>query len=102
MGQASKAMRHLHKKKPDLYSNTVEKLAYAAGIISPIVTLPQLIQIWISKDATGVSLITWVSYLIIVLIMTSYGVLHKEKPLIIMYGTLIPIDFLIILGAIIY
>ncbi|MFW6285970.1 MAG: hypothetical protein ACOC16_02255 [Nanoarchaeota archaeon] len=102
MAQTSKAMHHLHKKKPGLFNNTIEKLAYIAGIASPIVTLPQLIQIWIFKDASGISLITWISYLLIVVIMTLYGIIHKEKPLIIMYGSLIMIDLLIIIGAIIY
>ncbi|MBD3261904.1 MAG: hypothetical protein GF334_09610 [Candidatus Altiarchaeales archaeon] len=102
MAQTSKALHHLHKKKPSLFNNTIEKLAYVAGVASPVVTLPQLFQIWITHDASGISLITWISYLLIVTIMTLYGIVHKEKPLIIMYGSLIIIDLLIIIGAILY
>lgn len=102
MAQSAKAMHHFHKKKPAMFNNSIEKLAYVAGIASPIVTLPQLFQIWITKNADGLSLITWVSYLFIVIIMTMYGIIHKEKPLIIMYAPLIVIDILIIIGAIIY
>jgi len=100
MAQTSKALHHLHKNSR--FNSTIEKLAYVAGIASPIVTLPQLFQIWITHDASGISLITWISYLLIVIIMTIYGIIHKEKPLIIMYGSLILIDLLIIIGAIIY
>lgn len=102
MAQTSKAMHHLHKKRPGLFNNTIEKLAYAAGMASPIVTLPQLFQIWSNQSAAGISLTTWVSYLVIVIIMTLYGIIHREKPLIIMYAPLVVIDLLIIIGAILY
>lgn len=100
MVQSARAMHHLHKK--ELFDSTIEKLAYIAGIASPIATLPQLFSIWASQDATGVSLLTWVSYLLIVVIMTLYGIVHRERPLIIMYGSLALIDILIITGAILY
>jgi uncharacterized protein with PQ loop repeat len=102
MAQSTRILHHLHKKRPNLFNNTIEKLAYVAGIASPIATLPQLFQIWISQNASGISLITWVSYLLIVTIMTLYGIIHKEKPLIIMYSSLVIIDLLIIVGIIIY
>ena len=102
MAQVSRLLHYFHRKKQNLFNSSIERLAYIAGIASPIVTLPQLIQIWTTRDASGVSLITWFSYLVIVIIMTLYGIIHKEKPLIIMYGSLIIVDSLIIIGTIIY
>ena len=102
MAQTAKTMHHLHKKKPNNFNSTIEKLAYAVGIASPIVTLPQVLQIWMTQNASGVSLVTWVCYLVIVTVMTMYGIIHKEKPIIIMNGSLIFVDLLIIIGILMF
>jgi len=100
MPQTAKAIHHFYQKK--IFKNTIDKLAYPAGIASAIFTLPQLFKIWTSQNTSGVSLITWAAYLVIAIIMTFYGIIHKEKPLILMYGLLTLINFLITLGIIIY
>lgn len=56
---------------------------YAAGVVSPMMTLPQIWQIWEAQSAEGVSLITWSSYLFFSVLWLFYGVIHKEKPIII-------------------
>lgn len=61
MAQESKILHFFHKNKPSLFKSTIEKFAYIAGIASPVVTLPQVFQIWISRDSLGVSLVTWIS-----------------------------------------
>ena len=102
MAQTVNAIRHLHKKSALNYKSIIEKLAYIAGILNPICTLPQLFQIWINKNTEGVSMFTWFSFFIISIIMTLYGFAHKEKPLILMYGFLVLINFFIVLGIFIY
>lgn len=102
MAQSSKIIHFFSRRKTGVFENTIERLAYLAGIASPIATIPQLLQIWVTKNAEAISLVTWTSYLLIVTIMALYGVMHKEKPLIIMYVPLIIIDALIIIGALMY
>ena len=79
-----------------------DKLVYIAGIATPILTLPQLFEVWVNKNAIGVSLFTWCSYLLMAIIFSIYGFLHKEKPLIIMYVSMSIIEFFLIIGIIIY
>lgn len=90
--------QNIHKKKKK--TKSIDKIIYLAVIMGPIMTIPQIYSIWINKN-TGVSIITWISYLIITLIWLFYGITHKEKPIIIVQSLWIIIDLLIISGLII-
>ena len=79
-----------------------DNLIYLGGILGPIVTIPQLIEIWLNKNASGVSVISWTAYLVGAIFWLFYGLVHKERPIIFTYGIWIIIDILIVIGAIIY
>lgn len=64
--------------------------------------LPQLFKIWLQKDATGVSFISWASFSIFSLAWLVYGILHREKPIIFMNLLLMVIQALIATGVILY
>ena len=70
--------------------------------MGPIVTIPQLIEIWLNKNASGVSVISWIAYLVGAMFWLFYGLVHREKPIIFTYGVWIVIDILIVIGTIIY
>lgn len=55
---------------------------YAVALLSPIMTLPQVTQIWIEKNVAGVSLLTWSSYTVFAVFWLTYGLIHREKPII--------------------
>ena len=96
---------HLHKEpypSKNPFVRFVDKAIYFAGLVAFIISLPQLLEIWIGKDAAGVSLLTWSSYLFLEILWISYGVIHKLKPLILAYTLVFIIDFFIVLGVIIY
>ncbi len=77
-------------------------LAYIGGLLGPVVTIPQLIEIWVGRNASGVSLLSWVAYLIGAVFWFAYGIIHKERLLVISYGLWIAIDTLLVLGIILY
>ena len=76
----------------------LDKLVYLAGILGPIMTIPQAYNVWILKDVSGVSLVSWSSYLLFASIWLVYGIIHKEKPIIISYFAWIIIEATIVLG----
>ncbi len=80
----------------------IDNLIYIAGILSPIITIPQLTTIWIQKNAAGVSIISWTSYLLVAFFWLIYGVIHKYKPLIFTYAIWIVLDALIVIGTFLY
>jgi len=88
-----------HKEK---WKKVFHKIVYIAGILASVVTIPQLLKIWIDKDVSGVSLITWSLYLVIAVLFAFYGKFHKEKVMIITYSLLAFVELFIIIGIIVY
>jgi len=113
MAQDTYVKQHQHIRKriykkfeeyphPDKLRSLVDKSVYLAGFFGLAMTIPQITKIWIEKNAAGVSVITWASYLVIGAAMISYGVVHKEKPLIITYILWEIFYVFIVVGALIY
>jgi uncharacterized protein with PQ loop repeat len=110
MEKSGIVIHHYIKKKKikDNSSNNeklkklIDRLIYPIAIGGPLLTIPQIMKIWIGKQASGVSVFTWSSLVVLNFIWLIYGFLHKDKPIIITAGLAIVIDILIALGALIY
>lgn len=109
----TEGLHHFHRRKriheklepyphPNKWKRLLDKIIYFVGIFVPIVTIPQLLEIWVNKNASGVSLISWSGYLIAVSFWFLYGIAHKEKPIIFSYGLLVVMDFFVVLGIIFF
>lgn len=72
------------------------------AVIHPLSALPQVIEIFASKNATGVSLATWLLFMLIGIIFMLYAVAHRIKPMIINQFIWFVMDFLIVTGVLIY
>ena len=72
------------------------------AFVMPIFTLTQVFKIWFYQDAAGVSLIAWSAYFFMTVVWLAYGILHKEKPIIISNGIAMVINFSVVLGTIFY
>ena len=108
-----KGLHHFHRRKriyqnhepyphPNRLKNTMDKMIYIVGLSGPVMSIPQLFNIWIDKNTSGVSRITWVAFLIIAMFWLMYGILHREKPIIMTYTGWIIMDALIIIGIMLY
>jgi uncharacterized protein with PQ loop repeat len=109
----SHGLHHAHTRKrihvnhekyphPHKWKRFMDKAIYVVGVFGPLMTIPQLAKIWVYKDATGVSAISWISYLFCAFFWLAYGLLHKEKPIIITYLLWIILESCIVVGAILY
>lgn len=99
--------KRIHQKKEKFPSKKppvriMDMLIYSTVILSPLLNLPQLFKIWIQNNAQGVSVISWFGFSIISIIWLLYGIVHKEKPIIMLNSLLIGIQILIATGALIY
>ncbi|MFH1801268.1 MAG: SemiSWEET family transporter [archaeon] len=99
--------KRIHKKyepypHPDKLKRIFDKIIYIAVILGPIMNLPQLYKIWHYKEAAGVSFISWASFSVGSATWLLYGLLHKDKPILIMNSFLIIIQVLIAIGAFLY
>ena len=93
------------KKKQTLRSveqRAVDKMMNSVAFISPLSATPQIFTIFGKQEATGVSLASWVLYLLIGLVTLAYGSFHKLRPIIISQSLWTIIDLVIITGVIMY
>jgi len=63
----------------------LDDILLVVAFIGPLVTIPQIIQIFETKDVAGFSPITWGLYCVFNILWLLYGIVHKEKPIIITY-----------------
>ena len=75
---------------------------YGVALVSPIALLPQVIQLFWERDATGLSLPTWLLLGGINLLWAVYGAVHKQRPLLIASFLIGFLDLLIVLGILLY
>ena len=104
---------HIHKRerihlKKQEYPNKNKYIRYLDNIclifsvLMPATTIPQIWKIYYFKMVDGVSLLMWISYSIAVIPFLVYGIVHKEKPLIILNTLWLIAQITIIVGILMY
>ena len=74
---------HRKDKSKKKVSHALDAIIYPMAIVSPIMTIPQISDIWMHRNVAGLSLLTWGSYAVVSTFWLAYGIHHKEKPIII-------------------
>jgi len=106
----SKGLHHYHKRKKagikhkesEKLKKIMDKMIYVIVFVGPLFTLPQIYKIFIEQSAAGVSVWTWGTYSLGSLFWLMYGVIHKEKPIImtnILWGFM---NLSVMIGALMY
>jgi len=101
--------RHqLHRKKTimslhsSLAKRSVDMLAYIVSILSLLFTVDQVRIIWIEQNAAGVSFLSWTFYTISALVWFFYGIIHRDRVLIITNFLWVMFSFFIVVGIVMY
>ena len=71
----------------------------AVAIAEPLMTVPQIYQIWSTHVTAGVSLISWLGYIIAAFVWLAYSLKIRDKPLIISSTMWVIAEGLVILGV---
>lgn len=87
---------------PDARKRTVDIMVFLVGGFGPLFTIPQLMQVWVEKNASGLSLITWVAYVAFSFVWLLYGIVHKEKPIIFANSMYMILNTVIVIGIVIF
>ncbi len=80
----------------------VKRSVLAIAVIEPVMTLPQIYEIWIKQETEGVSTATWGMYISAAIIWLLYGLQLKDKPLIISSILWIITESAVVIGSLIY
>ena len=84
------------------WKRALDKSVYAAGVIGPIMTIPQIALIYIGQDATGVSPVSWLMWGLLDIPWIMYGVVHRERPIVLTYTLWLVCNGVVFVGAILY
>ena len=87
------------KKKKEYF---VDKIIFGVAIIEPLCTLPQIYEIISSKDASNISIATWIGFNALTAIWIWYAVTHKEKMVLIYQSLFFILDTILVIYAIAY
>lgn len=81
---------------------TIGTIALVAALLQPLITIPQIYQIYTNQSAIDVSLLTWLGYLMFGVTFLVYGAVFKLKP--IFYGQIVWVimQIIMVVGIIIY
>jgi len=117
MSRMGAGIHHLYKRKrfhqlpgeklqeyphPDKWINRLDKLLLIIAAVGPIMNIPQAIHIFALKNASGVSLISFSSFAFFDIFWLIYGIVHKEKPIIIAYALWFITNLVVVAGIIMY
>jgi uncharacterized protein with PQ loop repeat len=113
MVQESHGIHHYHKRKRTKHSSKrkrelkkfksfLDKTVYFVALFGPIMTIPQVLKIWAEQSVAGLSLISWSAYCCVSLFWLTYGIVHREKPIIFSNVLWLITDTSIVVGILIY
>lgn len=89
-------------KRGPLSFSFLEKILPVSTVFTMIMSVPQILTIWQSHSANGVSLISWISYLLSACLWFVHGLQKKDKRIYLECIGWIVIDVAILIGIFIF
>ena len=79
-----------------------KRLLEGLSIFTMVMTVPQVLTIWISHRAAGISMLSWGAYLFSAFVWLWYGFQKRDKNIYLPCIGWIMLDSAVIVGALIY
>lgn len=98
--RVSKSLEPYPARSP--WKRLLDKVIFAAGVIGPIFSIPQIVLIYSNRDATGISPVSWFGWAALDIIWIVYGLVHKEPPIAVTYTFWFVVNLTVAFGAILY
>ena len=90
-------MQRVHKKQK---TSAFDRLIIVISIAYPLSSLPQLISVY-RGNTEGVSILSWLIFLICASLFLAYGIRHRVTPMIVANSLWIIVDSMIVIGLLI-
>lgn len=101
-----RSTEHIKKLEPyparTPWKRILDKVMLGVGAMVPLVSIPQVFLIYSSQNASGVSPFTFFMLALFNILWFTYGLVHREKPIIIMYSLWFISNSLIFIGVLLY
>jgi uncharacterized protein with PQ loop repeat len=82
--------------------SALERVLRGLSVFTMLMTVPQVLTIWVERDAGGVSLVSWVSYLVAACLWFVYGLQKRDKTIYLACVGWVLLDAAIVIGVIIH
>jgi len=84
-------------------SKTVmSRLLGAMSVFTMLMTVPQVLTIWVGHQAAGVSVVSWSAYLFSAILWFWYGLQKRDKNIYLPCVGWVGLDTAVIVGSVIY
>ncbi|HXV12204.1 MAG TPA: SemiSWEET family transporter [Burkholderiales bacterium] len=80
----------------------LEKVLRGLSVFTMLMTVPQVLTIWVGRDAGGVSLVSWLSYLLAACLWFVYGLQKRDKTIYLACIGWVVLDAAVVAGVIIH
>jgi uncharacterized protein with PQ loop repeat len=88
--------------RPSASGAGLRRLLGAMSVFTMLMTIPQVLTIWIGQQAAGVSIFTWSAYLVSAILWLWFGIQKSDKNIYLPCVGWIVLDLAVIMGVIIY
>ena len=79
-----------------------DKFIAVVGLIGPIMTTPQIINVWVYHPVEGLAIASWGTYVMTSSFWLIYGILHKERAIILVNIAWILANVSVVSGILIF
>jgi uncharacterized protein with PQ loop repeat len=80
----------------------LERVLGFFSVVTMLMTVPQVLTIWIGHNAAGVSVVSWAAYLVSACLWFAYGLQRGDKTIYLPCIGWILLDVAIVAGVIVY
>lgn len=80
----------------------LDRIAMAAGVLGPIMAVPQAWQIFTQQEAAGVSVLSWTLFALLDIPLFIYGYAHRDFIIMVSYSMWFVINTIVVSGALFY
>ena len=84
-------------------SNTkLRRLLGGMSVFTMLMTIPQVLAVWVGQQAGGVSILSWSAYLASAVLWLWFGIRQRDKNIYLPCVGWITMDAAVIVGAVVY
>src|SRR5688572_21977851 len=84
------------------HPDAFEKLLRVGSVVTMLMTVPQVLTVWVSRNAAGVSVLSWTTYLLSACLWFAYGLRKGDKTIYLACIGWIVLDAAVVVGTIVY
>ena len=83
-------------------SRGLEKVLRGLSVLIMLMTVPQVVTVWTGPAVSGVSLVTWLSYLLSAVLWLFYGIRKRDKTIYVACIGWILLDAAVVIGVLLH